>query len=157
MTVTVSHYSQGKIPVSFFLSDISPCNLKTELSHPALNLSFRCGHTQPFTREHLCSRTCFLKDIACLAHTASARCGEGNNGLSREIIALEEGMDDAGSLIPPDWIINCSLSPQPLVNAGFNAIQNCVLCVCLYNNYINAILSLQTPITYGLLCFLSII
>ena len=37
-----------------------------------------------------------------LAHPAAAGGSEWNHGLSREIGALQKGLDDAGRLIPPD-------------------------------------------------------
>ena len=61
-----------------------------------------CAAAEDLAFEQTCARAARCERLVCAAHAAAAGGGKRNDGLARQIAALQKRVDDGGRDIPPD-------------------------------------------------------
>lgn len=68
------------------------------------------------------------EDVQAVVDGIAGAGAEGDNGLARKVVGLQESGNHGGGLLPPDGIVKCSPSSPALENTGLNGLHKCVFC-----------------------------
>ena len=98
---------------------------------PLFQCRFRYACCKAFSLSQISSRAGVFQLFIGVSHAASAGRRQCHHLLARQVILLQECIDDGRRYIPPDREVKCSQFPSCVDFTGFNCIQNCVYCYYL--------------------------